>query len=149
MTNEKLMATARWGSIVALATIAGIWAPAAANAAGTDAEAGKQIFQEKCIACHTVGKGPLVGPDLKGVTARRPREWLQQWIAAPDAMLAKKDPVATELLHQFHDVPMPNPGISASDVTAVISFLETATSTPATAGQAAGAPAVQGNPQIG
>jgi mono/diheme cytochrome c family protein len=152
MRNENLMASWRWASIVALATIAGIWAPALANAAGTDAEAGKQIFQEKCTACHTIGNGPLVGPDLKGVTARRPREWLEQWIAAPDAMLAKKDPVATELLHQFHDVPMANLGLSASDVTAVLAFLETAAaqpSAPATAGQAASAPAVQGDPEIG
>jgi mono/diheme cytochrome c family protein len=152
MTNEKLMATVRWVSIVALATIAGIWAPAVANAAGTDADAGKQIFQEKCTACHTVGNGPLVGPDLKGVTARRPREWLEQWIAAPDVMLAKKDPVAIDLLHQFHDVPMANLGLSASDVTAVLAFLETAAaqpSAPATAGQAATAPAVQGDPEIG
>ena len=148
MRNEKLMTSWRWLSIVALATIAGIWAPAVANAAGTDAEAGKQIFQEKCVACHTIGKGPLVGPDLKGVTARRPREWLEQWIAAPDAMLAKKDPVATELLHQFHDVPMANMGLSTSDVTAILAFLggaETQPSAPATAG----APAVQGNPEIG
>ena len=130
MTNKKHIVSWRWLSIVALATIAGIWAPAAANAAGTDAEAGKQIFQEKCVACHTIGKGPLVGPDLKGVTARRPREWLEQWIAAPDAMLAKKDPVATELLHQFHDVPMANMGLSTSDVTAILAFLETAETQP-------------------
>ena len=150
MRSEKLMTSWRWLSIVALATIAGIGAalPTVANAAGTDAEAGKQIFQEKCVACHTIGKGPLVGPDLKGVTARRPREWLEQWIAAPDAMLAKKDPVATELLHQFHDVPMANMGLSTSDVTAILAFLggaETQPSAPATAG----APAVQGNPEIG
>ena len=153
MTDEKLMATARLVSIVALAMIAGIWTPAVANAAGTDAEAGNKIFQEKCTACHTLGKGPLVGPDLKGVTARRPREWLTQWIAAPDAMLAKKDPVATELLHQFRDVPMPNQGLSTSEVTAVLAYLETETaaaqpSAPAPAGQAASAP-VQGNPEIG
>jgi mono/diheme cytochrome c family protein len=148
MRSEKLMTSWRWLFIVALATIAGMWVPAVANAAGTDAEAGKQIFQEKCTACHTIGSGPLVGPDLKGVTARRPREWLEQWIAAPDAMLAKKDPVATELLHQFHDVPMANMGLSTSDVTAILAFLgaaETQPSAPATAG----APAVQGNPEIG
>src|SRR5262252_7355934 len=148
MRSEKLMASWRWLSIGALATIAGIWAPAVANAAGTDAEAGKQIFQEKCVACHTIGKGPLVGPDLKGVTARRPREWLEQWIAAPDVMLAKKDPVATELLHQFHDVPMANMGLSTSDVTAILAFLETAETQPS-APAAATAPAVQGNPEIG
>ena len=153
MTNEKLNLTAagRWVSAVALAMIAGIWAPALANAAGTDAEAGTKIFQEKCTACHTIGKGPLVGPDLKGVIARHPREWLEQWIAAPDAMLAKKDPVATELLHQFRDVPMPNQGLNTSEVTAVLAYLETAAaqpSAPATENQAASAP-VQGNPEIG
>jgi len=149
MTNEKLMAIARWVSVVALATMAGIWAPAVANA--QDADAGKQIFQERCTPCHTVGGGPLVGPDLKGVTARRPREWLEQWIAAPDAMLAKKDPIATELLSQWRNVPMPNQGIGASDVTAILAYLETAAaqpSAPAAAGEAAGAPA-QASPEIG
>ena len=151
MTNEKL--------VVVLATIAGIWAAlTAANAAGTDAEAGKQIFQEKCTACHTVGNGPLVGPDLKGVTAKEPREWLEQWIAAPDAMLAKKDPTATSLLHQFHDLPMPNLGLSTSDITAVLAYLDTAAaqpSAPTTAGQpgatapATTAPAVKGDPAVG
>jgi cytochrome c2 len=158
MTNEKLMASWQSVSVVALATIAGIWValPIVANAAGTDAEAGKQIFQEKCTACHTVGNGVLVGPDLKGVTGRHPREWLEQWISAPDAMLAKKDPDATNLLHQFHDLPMPNLGLSSSDVTAVLAFLETAqSSAPATAGQAGatapatGAAAVQGDPETG
>jgi mono/diheme cytochrome c family protein len=152
MMSEKPLASPRWLSIVGFATIAGIWAalPAVANAAGTDAEAGQQLFQEKCVACHTVGKGALVGPDLKGVTARRPREWLEQWIAAPDVMLAKKDPVATSLLHQFHDVPMPNPGLSTSDITAILAYLETAAAQPsAPATEATSAPAVQGNPEIG
>ena len=149
MTNEKRMPSCRWISIVALATIAAIWAPALANAAGNAAEAGKQLFQEKCTASHTVGNGPLVGPDLKGVTTRRPHDWLEQWISAPDAMIAKKDPTATELLHQFHDVPMPNLGLSSSDVNAVLAFLQTASSTPAPAGQAANAPAVKGDPEAG
>jgi mono/diheme cytochrome c family protein len=143
------MGSWRWLSIVALATTAGVCAPVVANAAGTDADAGKQVFQEKCTACHTVGGGPLVGPDLKGVNTRHPRQWLEQWIAAPDAMLAKKDPDAVNLLHQYHDVPMPNLGLSSSDVTAVLAFLETATSGPAPAGQAASGPAVQGNPEVG
>ena len=155
--SEKPLASWRLLSIVALATIAAIWAalPAVANAAGTDAEAGKQLFQEKtCAVCHSIGKGPLVGPDLQGVTARRPRDWLEQWIAAPDAMLAKKDPVAIGLLHEFHDVEMPNLALSKSDVNAILAYLETTASgaaaqpsAPAT--EAASAPAVQGNPEIG
>jgi mono/diheme cytochrome c family protein len=153
MTNERPMASRRWLSIVALATIAGIGAglPAVANAAATDAQAGQQLFQQKgCVACHTLGKGPLVGPDLAGVTAKEPHEWLVQWISAPDAMIAKKDPTAISLLHQYHDVPMPNLGLSPSDVDAIIAYLATAASAaPAQASAPAAAPAVQGNPEIG
>ena len=150
--SEKPLASLRWLCIVALATIAGIGAAlsAVANAAETDAAAGQQLFQEKCVACHTVGKGALVGLDLKGVTERRPREWLEQWIAAPDAMLAKKDPVATELLHQFRDVPMPNQGLKTPDINAILAYLATAAEQPsAPATEPASAPAVQGNPEIG
>lgn len=143
--SENLASPRRLG-IAALAAIAGIWAalPAVANAA----DGGQQIFQEKCVACHTIGKGPLVGPDLKGVTERRPHDWLEQWISAPEAMVAKKDSYAVDLLHQFHDVQMPNPGLSSSDVNAVIAYLATAAAQPA-APEAAGAPALQANPENG
>ena len=153
MTNEKRAASWRRLSFVALATIASVCAalPGVANAAG-DAQAGKTLFEQKgCPACHTIGKGPLVGPDLAGVTKKESPEWLQQWIAAPDAMIAKKDPTAISLLHQFHDVQMPNLGLSASDVDNIIAYLGTAT--PGAAGQpgpaAAATPAVKGNPEIG
>jgi cytochrome c2 len=146
---EKPLASLQSLSVITLATIVGIWTalPAVANAAGTDAAAGQQVFQTNCTACHTVGKGALVGPDLKGVTERRPREWLEQWISAPDAMLAKKDPYATNLLHQFHDVPMPNLGLSAADVNAVIAYL--AGGAAQSSAETSSAPAVQGNPEVG
>jgi cytochrome c2 len=144
------MASWRWLSILALTTIAGLSASSVANAAGTDADAGKQIFQEKCTACHTIGNGPLVGPDLKGVTTKQSHDWLEHWIAAPDKMLAEKDPTATSLLHEYHDVPMPNLGLSSSDVTAVLAYLETAAAGQAgTTAPAASAPAVKGDPEIG
>jgi mono/diheme cytochrome c family protein len=120
-----------------------------------DADAGKQLFQEKtCAACHTIGKGPLVGPDLQGVTTRRPHDWLEQWITAPDAVLAKKDPYAVNLLHQFHDVEMPNLGLSKPDVDNILAYLETAASgaaaqSSAPATETASKPAVQGNPETG
>ncbi len=152
--REKPLASWRWLSFVALATILGIWAalPAVANAAGTDADAGKQLFQQKtCVACHTVGKGALVGPDLKGVTERRPHDWLEQWIADPAAMFAKKDPYAIALLHQYHDVQMPNLGLSPSDINAILAYLAApgAEGSAGTAAPATSAPAVLGNPQAG
>jgi cytochrome c2 len=127
--SEKSLTSWRWLPIIALATIAGTWAalPRAANA--TDADTGQQLFQSKgCVACHTVGRGNLVGPDLKGVTTRRPHDWLVQWISAPDAVLAKKDPVAISMLHEFHDVPMPNLGLTPTEVNQILAYLEAASS---------------------
>ncbi|HNQ83491.1 MAG TPA: hypothetical protein PKM34_07600, partial [Bacteroidales bacterium] len=40
---------------------------------------GAQLFQI-CGACHTIGKGKLIGPDLYKVTERRDRAWLIPFI---------------------------------------------------------------------
>jgi mono/diheme cytochrome c family protein len=95
--------------------------------AGVDAEqveAGQAIFQQSCVACHTIGGGTLVGPDLAGVTERRDRDWLRDWISRPDEMLAEGDPIATRLLEEFKNVPMPNSQLSQAEVADVLAFLE-------------------------
>jgi mono/diheme cytochrome c family protein len=88
-------------------------------------EKGQLIFQQKCASCHTIGVGTLVGPDLKGVTMRRDRDWLVRWILEPDKMLAEREPIATQLLQEFNNVPMPNLGLSEPDAVAVLAYLET------------------------
>ena len=154
MMSDKALASLRWPSIVVVATTAGLWAalPTAANAAG-DAKAGEQLFQQKgCTACHTIGKGDLVGPDLKGVTQQRPHDWLEKWIAAPDKVIASKDEYAVNLLHKYHDVQMPSLALSTSDVDNILAFLATDTVTGAAQPAATGAGAAnapKGNPELG
>lgn len=104
-----------------------------ATALTADAERGHTLFQQRCLACHTVGQGDRVGPDLAGVGARRDRAWLTRWISAPDRMLAEHDPLATELLQKYRSVPMPNLGLAPDEVAAVIAYLATAPSASATA----------------
>jgi mono/diheme cytochrome c family protein len=53
------------------------------------------------------------------------------------------------LLHEFHDVPMPNLGLSTSEVTAVLAFLDSGASPAATGGQAASPAAAKGDPESG
>ncbi len=89
------------------------------------ADEGEQIFQTACTACHTIGEGDLIGPDLEGVTTRRDVDWLTRWISAPDVMLDEGDPIATDLLEQYNNVPMPNLGLSEVEVASLIAFLET------------------------
>jgi len=49
---------------------------------------GQYTFANHCAACHTIGRGDHLGPDLLGVTAARDRDWLTRFIVAPDQVRA-------------------------------------------------------------
>lgn len=111
-----------------LALLAALWALSAASAGaqtqGTErVQQGARIFQQNCASCHTIGKGDSLGPDLAGVTARRDQAWLRRWIAQPDRMLAEKDPIATELLQKYKNLPMPNLNLTAEQVEALLAYM--------------------------
>ena len=72
------------------------------------ADSGAYVFQSRCSACHTVGRGDTVGPDLAGVTARRERGWLVRYLRHPDQVLAERDPIAVALSAKYKNIPMPN-----------------------------------------
>lgn len=93
-------------------------------AGAQDSSEGEAIFTEKCVGCHTVGGGDLVGPDLLGVTTRRDKAWLTRWIKEPDKMLAEGDEAATRLLEQYNKIPMPNLALTDSEVAALIVYFE-------------------------
>ena len=88
------------------------------------AERGQGIYQDKCASCHTIGAGATVGPDLKGVVALRDRDWLLEWIKAPDDMLARGDPLATQLLAESNNIPMPNLSITSEEAVDILAFIE-------------------------
>jgi hypothetical protein len=48
-------------------------------------------FNGRCSACHTYGNGIKVGPDLKGVTERRKRDWLLKFIHASSGVIKSGD----------------------------------------------------------
>ena len=83
------------------------------------------FFQSRCGACHTIGNGDRVGPDLAGVTTRRDRTWLARYLAEPDRMRAEGDPIATALFAKYNNVPMPNLRLSGIEVAGLLSYLET------------------------
>jgi protein SCO1 len=98
-----------------------------AEARPLDLQTGQYVYQGRCSACHTIGLGDKVGPDLAGVTARRERAWLARYIGAPDEMLAAGDPVATALYEKYRKVRMPKLRFAPGEVDAVISYMETRT----------------------
>ena len=94
------------------------------SAPGGPVERGKRIFTGKCSACHTIGGGTRLGPDLKGITELRSKDWLIRFIADPGKILQAGDPMAKNLLQKFGGLEMPNLGLSGKEVTDVLSYLE-------------------------
>lgn len=87
------------------------------------AKTGAKLWTAKtCAACHTIGKGVTVGPDLAGVFERRERAWLVRWLKEPDAMLAT-DSTAKALLAEYKGIPMPNLGLTDAEVEALLHYI--------------------------
>jgi mono/diheme cytochrome c family protein len=102
--------------LVALAVSFSLWREANA----TDA---KRIFNQRCTACHTYGRGVKVGPDLKGVTIRRQRPWLLQFIRSSQTVIKQGDPVAVGLFRDFKQQRMPDwTDLSPSEVNAIVDW---------------------------
>lgn len=85
---------------------------------------GDILFLTRCAACHTIGGGDKLGPDLRGVAAARPRRWLKRWLKEPDKMIAGKDPIALALKKRYRNLDMPNLKLNDVDVAALIEYME-------------------------
>lgn len=52
---------------------------------------GKVLFvANRCVRCHTVGRGRFVGPDLENVTARYTRDEIMGWMTNPQTIYGAK-----------------------------------------------------------
>lgn len=88
------------------------------------ADAGAWLFQRNCSACHSIGGGSLIGPDLSGVTERRSLDWIAAMIRRPDSMMAA-DTIAQRLRAEYQ-VPMADRRLDGARIRALIEFLRRA-----------------------
>jgi len=87
---------------------------------------GEQIFRTRCASCHTVTGNELaeaLGPDLLGINKRRDKQWLFDWLKAPDQMLAKKDPIAVALFKQYNNLVMPNMRLNQQEAQQLLNYI--------------------------
>lgn len=90
---------------------------------GAAKQTGQALFYKACAACHSIGDGKKVGPDLYDVDGRRPRDWLINFIMHPDQMRDRKDPIAVALHAQFPGTKMPYLGISKTDAEDLLKYI--------------------------
>src|SRR3990172_5392418 len=105
-------------------------------------ESGKQIFQKSCAACHSIGGGQLVGPDLAGVNDRRPEDWLVKFTKSSQTLVKSGDKTAIALFEQFNKIPMPDQALSDDQIKKVLAHIKETGGSPAAAKEAA-APSAQ------
>jgi mono/diheme cytochrome c family protein len=82
------------------------------------------MFEKSCYSCHNIGGGDKKGPDLKGVTSRRTREWLHQYIASPASMNRNGDPAAAALFKKFAPEVMPDQAATPDQIDAVLALID-------------------------
>lgn len=101
---------------------------------------GQYLFGKECLACHTIGHGDKVGPDLLGVTSTRDPKWLAQIIQRPNELLNANDPIASALLKKY-TVRMPNLFVTNDELRELIAYIQerTAAHENETAGSGSGA----------
>ncbi len=142
------MITMKRLKIVALTAVLGFFA-ATVNVNAQDVAEGEQIFKNNCAACHNTSDETLVGPGLKGISDRRPLDWIVKWVHNPQAVIASGDKYANELYKKFNQAQMtPYPNYSEAQIKSVIAYID-AQAAPAApvagATPVAGAPAAEGS----
>ena len=111
---------------------------ASATPSNPAAVKGKLDFESKCMACHSIGQGKKLGPDLAGVTKRRSNEWLTKWMKSPEKML-ETDGDAKAMLKEYNNIPMPNQNLSDAEIRQYIEYFKWIDTKPAGAVNARGA----------
>lgn len=87
------------------------------------AQSGEERFKTACAACHTIGEGKRVGPDLKGVTERRTEEWLLKFIKSSQSVIKSGDPVAVALFNEYNKTPMPDQPLDDGQIKEILAFI--------------------------
>jgi protein SCO1/2 len=95
----------------------------------TNRDNGKYLFTSLCANCHTIGRGDKIGPDLAVAFTTRERDWLARYTLQPDVLRIKNDPIAKALMKTFGEVRMPNLGLEADEVKAILRYIEQASTT--------------------
>lgn len=87
------------------------------------AQSGEEIFAKNCVACHTIGSGNLVGPDLKGVEERRSIDWIGQFILSSEKLINSGDQDAIDNFEFFNKIKMQDFNFNTAQLADLINYI--------------------------
>lgn len=90
-----------------------------------DIEEGKKLYNSNCAACHTIGRGKLTGPDLKGITGKLDVDWLITFIISSKSLIDAGDEYAVKIFNEYNKIPMPDHRhLSRENILNILSYIE-------------------------
>ena len=107
---------------------------------------GKELFDTNCVTCHALDV-KKVGPALEGVGKRRELSWLMSFIKHPQQLGESGDKDAQALSEEYGYYMPDQAFLSDEDVVAIVSYLQTPTTTTVTGTETAGNTG-GGNPDV-
>lgn len=88
-----------------------------------NAQNGEATFKQVCGACHSIGKGKLVGPDLKDVNKKRKEEWIIKFVKGSQALIKSGDADAKAIFDEFGGMVMPDQNLKDEEIKSVIAYI--------------------------
>ena len=85
--------------------------------------AGGQLYKNNCTQCHAINE-VVIGPALKDVHERRPKEWLIAWIRNSQKVIASGDEYAVALYEQYNKTVMTAYPFSDEEITSILSHIK-------------------------
>lgn len=79
---------------------------------------------QQCKACHTIGGGKLIGPDLQGITERYDEAWLIKFIQNSTEMIQAGDERAVKTFEEYNKIPMPPHNLTDDQVRGILKYIE-------------------------
>ena len=87
-----------------------------------DISKGKSLFNANCASCHKLNK-KLIGPALRGVSAKYDKEWLYSWIKNSAALIKSGDDQAVAIYEEYNKVAMNAfPQLSNEDIDNILAY---------------------------
>ena len=87
-----------------------------------DISKGKSLFNANCASCHKLNK-KLIGPALRGVSAKYDKEWLYSWIKNSAALIKSGDDQAVSIYEEYNKVAMNAfPQLSNEDIDNILAY---------------------------
>jgi len=85
---------------------------------------GETIFKETCAACHSIGKGKLIGPDLANIQDRLSEEWIIKFVKSSQTVIKSGDKYADSLFKAYNQIPMPDqPNLTDEQIKGIITYI--------------------------